>query len=80
MVIGKDKNNQQHISMEVSGLAEEERFQTGDKAAETGQYRFDSLVEGFSQEQENKVIRVAQDEEFPAAPESGKPAYWVKIK
>ncbi|MFG6119875.1 YjzC family protein [Thalassobacillus sp. B23F22_16] len=58
----------------------EERYQTGDKAPETGQYRFDSLVEGFSQQQENKVIRVAQDEQFPGAPESGKSAYWVRVE
>ncbi|GGC96447.1 hypothetical protein GCM10007216_29050 [Thalassobacillus devorans] len=58
----------------------EERYQTGDKAPETGQYRFDSLVEGFSQQQENSVIRIAQDEQFPGAPESGKPAYWIRVE
>lgn len=53
------------------------KFKTGEKAAESGNFNVDSLVNGGSTN-DDTTIELEEGEQFPPSPSSNEAAYWVK--
>ena len=54
------------------------KFKTGEKAPESGEFKVDSLVNSGSGNNDNTTIRIEKGEQFPPSPSSTEAAYWVK--
>lgn len=55
------------------------KFKTGEKAPESGEFKVDSLVNGGSGNNDNTTINIEKGEQFPPSPSSNDAAYWVKV-
>ncbi|WP_405097285.1 YjzC family protein [Oceanobacillus sp. FSL H7-0719] len=54
------------------------KFKTGEKAPESGEFKVDSLVNSGSGNNDNTTISIEKGEQFPPSPSSNEAAYWVK--
>ena len=54
------------------------KFKTGEKAPESGEFKVDSLVNSGSGNNDNTTISIEKGEQFPPSPSSNEAVYWVK--
>ncbi|WP_341853318.1 YjzC family protein [Halobacillus karajensis] len=59
-------------------MAKDKQYKIGEKAAESGKYKVDSLVNGNSSK-DKQTIELNQGDQFPPSPADNEAAYWVKI-